>query len=345
MNNLVIIGNGFDLAHNMKTSYNHFIEYLIDSHIKSNNFNDIFDFNKYRCTDIDNFRVSVKDQKILRENFKNKFIEYLIYDYTLKNWSDIESVYYKQLITSNKQAYHYNKPYKLNEEFETLKNYLAGYLKMQEKEGKPIEIYKDFFKYFESYETKILNFNSNEINVNNVIHIHGELSTPINPIVFGYAAMDDEARRLIDKQENEYMRNIKKQLYKHTENEHLLSNYLNGSQKINVSILGHSCGISDKLILNQILNHKNINSICTYYFNDYEQYFQTQVNIDRIMNDDEKFRKLVIDYNTCIRMPQYDDTRKQNEDFIKKYNVLRRKQIGRLGKIGSSVALGPRVGG
>ena len=33
MNNLLIIGNGFDLAHNMKTSSNHFLEYLIESHI------------------------------------------------------------------------------------------------------------------------------------------------------------------------------------------------------------------------------------------------------------------------------------------------------------------------
>jgi len=314
MNNLVIIGNGFDLAHGLKTSYKEFIENINPNQID-----------------------------ILR----NQFYIILKGDLVLKNWCDIERMYFKQL-TSNEKYRFYTDPKKLNTEFEILKNYLAEYLRIQEKEAKPIEIYKELFKYFGSHETKILNFNYtntlknlylNEIDINNVIHIHGELSNPINPIVFGYAAMDDESRNLIDKQENEYMRNIKKQLYKHAENEHLLSYYLNGSQKINVSILGHSCGISDKLILNQILNHKNINSICTYYFNDYEQYFQTQVNIDRIMMDDEKFRKLVIDYNNCIRMPQHDDTKKQNEDFIKKYNVLRRKQNDRLAKTSSFVVI------
>ncbi len=35
MNDLLIIGNGFDLAHGLETSYNHFIENLINELCKS----------------------------------------------------------------------------------------------------------------------------------------------------------------------------------------------------------------------------------------------------------------------------------------------------------------------
>jgi len=296
MNNLLIVGNGFDLAHGLKTSYNHFIEYLVDEHVISNNFNDLFNL-KGKINNISDFKDENIDQFLSDENFKNDFIKYLLTRIMpTNNWCDIEHLYFTYLDPTNKVSPFINNPKHLNDEFEIIKNHLATYLKREEKEGAVIRSYKELFRLIGSRETLILNFNYtktlknlylHEINDCTTINIHGELTNSTNPIIFGYAANDEESRKLIDKNENEYMRNIKKQLYKHTENEHLLSNYLDGSQKINVSILGHSCGISDKLILNQILNHENINSICTYYFNNYVQYFQTQVNIDRIMKDDE----------------------------------------------------------
>jgi hypothetical protein len=80
--------------------------------------------------------------------------------------------------------------------------------------------------------------------------------------------------------------------------------------------LGHSCGLSDKLILNQILNDENVKSVNIFYYEEYEQFFQTQVNIDRIMNNDDNFKKLT-DFNSSHKMPQYNDTTKQHEAFIK----------------------------
>lgn len=34
MRNLVIIGNGFDLAHGLKTSYKHFVRHVIENYLK-----------------------------------------------------------------------------------------------------------------------------------------------------------------------------------------------------------------------------------------------------------------------------------------------------------------------
>jgi hypothetical protein len=96
--------------------------------------------------------------------------------------------------------------------------------------------------------------------------------------------------------------------------------------------------LSDKLILNQILNHKNINSINVFYYEEYEHYFQTQVNIDRIMNNDDHFTKLV-DFNSSHRMPQHNDKPEQQEAFIKYITPLieERKERKRIHEIPSTV--------
>lgn len=325
MNNLIIIGNGFDLAHGMKTSYNHFIEYLVDSHLTSGTFNDLFRL-KGRITNINDFKDDFIINNILSDDdFMNDFIKYLLTRIMSKsNWCDIEHLYFTYLDPTNKTSPFIHNPKQLNQDFQVLKIYLAEYLKVQEKDVKALESYKNLFSLADSKETAILNFNytdtlrqlySTELIESKVIHIHGELSNPKNPIIFGYAADDKESRDLIDKKDNEYMRNIKKHLYKRTENERLLTDYLEGTKNISVTILGHSCGLSDKLILNQILNHKNIDFINVFYFEEYEQYFQTQVNIDRIMNRDEHFTKL-IDFNSSHRMPQHNDTAEQQKDFL-----------------------------
>lgn len=325
MNNLLIIGNGFDLAHNMKTSYNHFLQYLVNEHVTANKFKDLFNL-KGKITDINDFKDENIDQFLFDEDFKNDFIKYMLTrNIQTNNWCDIEYIYFSYLDPTNKISPYINSPKYLNYEFEIIKNHLASYLKAEEKKGTVIGIYKDFFNLIDSKETLILNFNytdtlkrlySNEINESKIIHIHGELSNPKNPIIFGYAADDKESRDWIDKKDNEYMRNIKKHLYKRTDNERKLTYYLKGTPEINVTILGHSCGLSDKLILNQILNNENVQSINIFYYEEYELYFQTQVNIDRIMNNDNNFKKLV-DFNSSHRMPQHNDTNEQQEDFIK----------------------------
>jgi hypothetical protein len=325
MNNLVIIGNGFDLAHGLKTSYNHFIEYLVEEQFKSNKFESAFTLGG----GIENIRELkneiINGNDFIYQNFKNKFIRDLIWEFSLKYWCDIENKYFELLNTTDNISYFFKDPKTLNSEFEILKNYLVEYLKEQEKNVKALESYKKMIALVDSKETTILNFNYtdtlkklylNEINESNVIHIHGELSNPKNPIIFGYAANDEESRELIKKGDNEYMRNIKKHLYKRTENEKKLTNYLKGTKDINVTILGHSCGLSDKLILNQILNDENVKSVNIFYYEEYEQFFQTQVNIDRIMNNDDNFKKLT-DFNSSHKMPQYNDTTKQHEAFIK----------------------------
>ncbi len=254
--------------------------------------------------------------------FKNLFFK-LVYDTSLSGWNDIEKLYFDELNGKQIDYLHVDRNldsvHNLNNQFEDVKLHLGDYLQSEQNKFKTIPSFEDFFSQLEKTDNNlILNFNYTDTvskySANKTIHIHGELDKKENPIIFGYAANNEESRALISKENNEYMRNIKKHCYKRTSNEKNLISYLEDNNDIDVLILGHSCGISDKLILNQIFNHKNTRSIQVFYYNEYESFYQTQVNIDRIMNNDVNFKKLV-DFQSSIRMPQYSDTQEQFSDF------------------------------
>ena len=71
MNNLIIIGNGFDLAHNLETSYTHFIKHIVN---KKGKYGDLF---TSPFQDYDSFLKTVTEAntidgwKLLRIIFSN----------------------------------------------------------------------------------------------------------------------------------------------------------------------------------------------------------------------------------------------------------------------------------
>lgn len=325
MNNLIIVGNGFDLSHKLKTSYTDFINHIIDTHLN--------DRNEYKSLiEVHNSIQSKQDifkdlqKTLLLESdfvkFKNKFFGTLCRKFSLDNWCDIEKMYFRHLTsptryTSSVEDYH--------NDFEEIKIYLSKYLKQQNINSSILPSYYFMFEKLITYNSAVLNFNYTstleEYNIppEKIIDIHGKLNNTKNPIIFGYAANNDESRKLIERDDKEYMRYIKKHCYKRTNNEIRLREYLDKNSNINVFILGHSCGISDKLILNDILNHDHINSIRVFFYEDYESYFNTQVNIDRIMNNDNNFKKLV-SFESSVRTPQLNDNVEQETELIEYIN-------------------------
>ncbi len=302
MRNLIIVGNGFDLAHDLKTSYSDFLKDINVSKIK------------YGAPSIKS-----NTNALLEAFFSSKD----------GIWSDIESIYFDILRNLNNSAYlqnmygrvyHYNDSKELNKHFEDIKQCLHQYLVEEEKKFVKNENYKNLFNCFSGKDSVIVNFNYtntvkkylNEIDSDiNLIQIHGELNEINNPIIFGYAADNQESKELLSENDNNYIRNIKKFNYLFTKNEELLKNHIE-SEEFNVFILGHSCGVSDKLILSQILNSKAIHKIYPFYYNDRDGYFNTMVNIDRIIDDYSKevtevkaFSKLVT-FPKCHKMPQVE---------------------------------------
>ncbi|WPR71854.1 AbiH family protein [Flavobacterium sp. NG2] len=151
MNRLVIIGNGFDLAHGLPTSYKDFIDdYIVEKvnifltdrvyedkliSIKSNNsypfkekpnLNSIIEVNNWLKRYADYVRMSYKS--LFLKRLQNKFDKI--------NWVDIESEYFDSLLELRygNGEFEYKRVNDLNDEFDYLRALLEKYLKKVETE-------------------------------------------------------------------------------------------------------------------------------------------------------------------------------------------------------------------
>ena len=352
MKKLIIIGNGFDKAHNLKTNYNEFIENLFtnkffkdqDSYrdiLKTcpsaiNTFDELLEYLKkyYHGLAISrkkNVSHYASTHHFQFPKFANYFIELLLLNYIDDyRWCDIESEYFKELMLFNENDKNTNNPKILNDDFENVKEHLSNYLLVEEMNAVKINSYEYLFKSLaNSSETLILNFNYTRTIENlykntikcPLVHIHGEIESKNNPIIFGYAANQEDSDKLL-KKNDEYIKNIKRFLYKRTNNETLLKNFLGSndklhSEKTDVFIFGHSCGLSDNLILNEIFNHSSINSIKIFFHESWEKYSAIQTNIHRIMKNDTRCTNLIVNFQDSHRMPQWDDDKVQVQNFSK----------------------------
>jgi len=218
MNNLFIIGNGFDLAHELKTSYLDFMQNLIERCIKkeSNIIKGISipTVSVGRKFSLSQINTIVQSQPSCTTSL---LIRRLLQNMALNNWCDIEHKYFDLLSSvKNTSNTDYRDIKTLNSDFEQLKKELISYLSTQQCKN-ALESYKNIFGKLANKNSLILNFNytdtirlyEKEISEAQIINIHGKLGDINNPIIFGYAANDEENNILIDKNDNEYLRNIK----------------------------------------------------------------------------------------------------------------------------------------
>ncbi len=149
MNRLVIIGNGFDLAHGLKTSYSDFLgnylgqilyDYLTDQNAIYED--ELIKLNKKNFLNPENFEVFESTEKVIEQlniirkkypkliELKSDFFDALINQFNNQKWVDIENFYFFYLKTTVKNSVNHTKDVeKLNREFEFLKLKLVEYLK------------------------------------------------------------------------------------------------------------------------------------------------------------------------------------------------------------------------
>lgn len=148
MNRLIIIGNGFDLAHGLKTSYSDFFEnYLVqilNQYFTKHEYEDeLIKFNYYAIQFNQPFEgVKSIDEafnhiKQIRERlpkvieFKSSFFLELYTQFNHQRWVDIENHYFSYLKRYSKASNNdLNGISQLNNEFEFLKSKLVEYLKI-----------------------------------------------------------------------------------------------------------------------------------------------------------------------------------------------------------------------
>ncbi|HLU84071.1 MAG TPA: AbiH family protein [Vicingaceae bacterium] len=372
MNRLVIVGNGFDLAHELETKYEHFLKDYLIKHIKKSLENDDFSFDELiKVRAINGYTISGENtmgyvSKITIENMiesqyikwtwrhkrnirndnidPNKvYIEIELQSKLLSSligeskWTDIEKTYFDELLEAFKKRNDEGvgksfKIEKLNNDFKFLRTKIIEYLKIIDK---PITNYFDYrgglFKSVKNPETEYLkkyfgkendiettkldnlffiNFNytrllrhsikqikqrNPDINVK-YFPIHGSLNNPEN-IIFGYG--DDSNKHyqdLEDEDNNEYLKNIKSFYYPNESHYIDLINALY-EQEYDVFVFGHSLGLSDRVLLKTIFEHKNCKAIKLFHRGSKESQFSKRIALSRHFTDKIEMRSKIVDYS------------------------------------------------
>ena len=143
-------------------------------------------------------------------------------------------------------------------------------------------------------------YNENKINHN---YIHGELEQP-NNIIFGYGdELDKDYQAILDMNDNELLKHVKSVKYLETRNYHDMLEFLM-SAPFQVFIMGHSCGNSDRTLLNTVFEHENCVSIKPFYHkwaDGTDNYLDIVQNISRNFNftNMRLFRDRVVNKEQC----------------------------------------------
>lgn len=132
-------------------------------------------------------------------------------------------------------------------------------------------------------------------------HIHGQLNDP-QSIIFGYGdELDDNYRNIVKLNNNEHLRNIKSIRYLETQNYRNMLAFIE-SAPYQVYIMGHSCGNSDRTLLNTLFEHKNCISIKSFYHRQEDgsdNYLEIVQNISRNFTDMKLMRDRVVNKTLC----------------------------------------------
>ncbi|MCK5337887.1 MAG: hypothetical protein KAJ50_03710, partial [Bacteroidales bacterium] len=265
MNKLVLIGNGFDLAHGLKTKYSDFILWylkdVVGSLVRVKSYSDDL-IHAYTQHNFDNIDLnSVADFHKFLETYKSHvnikynypFIEQLIKQSGDPKWVDIESMYYHSLLKIYRVLEKANidshprtdgEIKDLNDCFDAIKKKLIEYLSLVDNED--IEIKDDIKQHFkeelwtdsrDSARLHFLIFNYTSTiekylrifdpNTFTVNYIHGKLNDDRNPIIFGYGdEMDTYYEKIERLNNNEFLKNIKSFDYFKTTNYQEFSNFI-----------------------------------------------------------------------------------------------------------------------
>jgi hypothetical protein len=310
MNRLIIIGNGFDLAHGLKTSYNDFMLSLVSAAFVNANTthghthdDDIFTVIRHRynhynghlnllpdyCYYLTRRTEGTHSKNAFDWNIKDPLFQRVIKECNLSKWVDIENEFYQMLVAAAssgeaKRAIDF-KAKKLSASMGLMKSKLKKYLKGLD-HAKVLSKYTTLF-YQRSIQEKesggtdfcILDYNYTRTSMmyNSVgeytvpiIHIHGEITHDENQLIFGFGDYLDKNYLFLEQA------NVNALLDNIKSNDYKLSNNYTHLKEylekdyFEVLLFGHSCGLSDRTTLSRIFNHRNCRLIKIFHYQNNE---------------------------------------------------------------------------
>lgn len=142
-------------------------------------------------------------------------------------------------------------------------------LQLKENEHFPNKIHILNFNYTETifkYGNDNISFENKNAHVD-YNFIHGNIkSKHLNPIIFGYGDETDDNYSILERlNDNELLRHIKSFGYFNTDNYQKLLRFIEQPEGYQVYVIGHSCGLSDRVMLKRIFEHENCKSIQIFY--------------------------------------------------------------------------------
>lgn len=376
MNRLVLIGNGFDLAHGMKTSYNDFLLWYLKRCFKAADWNihykdpliqitlphqntqssmpsgwcntDEFFDELYQNSDLYDFLVNAQlDQQYYRKYFyyykvtlHSAFFKNLLEKCTNATWVAIENEFYEELKRclaledgDQQQASLDELNVCLNHLISQLEVYLNSlpvenpipeYTEILSAPIRPEEIFQTKVSEEEhGVNTLLLNFNytataENYIKAKYSTHtgqhyivnyIHGKAGDKNNPMIFGFGdELDEDYAKMEKAKAKGFLKHIKSFGYFRTQNYHKLIRFLQ-SDEFQVFIIGHSCGLADRTMLNMIFEHSNCKSIKIFYHGNKvdNNFISLTEEISRHFKNKSSMREKIISLEASTRMPQFND--------------------------------------
>lgn len=158
-------------------------------------------------------------------------------------------------------------------------------------------------------QVMLLNFNythtaqlyCKDAQIFSVNQIHGELDHP-SSVIFGYGdELDHDYMSILNKNNNKYLGKIKSIKYLEADNYRRMLSFIE-SEPYQILIMGHSCGNSDRTLLNTLFEHRNCVSIKPYYYikeNGTDNYLELVQNISRNFTDMKLMRDRVVNKIFC----------------------------------------------
>lgn len=137
-------------------------------------------------------------------------------------------------------------------------------------------------------------------------YIHGRIDDEESPIVFGFGdELDDKYLHMEREKAKGYFEHIKSFWYFRTSRYKELVRFTDNGE-YQVFVLGHSCGLSDRTMLNMILENPNCKSVKIYYHGDKENNNYTDVTyeIARHFKDKATMRDRIVSLDQSSNMPQ-----------------------------------------
>ena len=177
----------------------------------------------------------------------------------------------------------------------------------------------------------ILNFNytkvadsyvNEKLSPFSIIHIHGDLEQAQN-MIFGYGdEIDKHYKELVDLNDNVYLKHIKSHRYLDAENYRHLLQFVNDAP-YQIYVMGHSCGNSDRTLLNTLFEHENCVSIKPFYYikdNGLDNYNEITQNISRNFTNKQALRDKVVNKKYCE--PLIPETKRETLSSLDYYISL-----------------------